>query len=460
MPALSILFTNNTLAQRCGSELWVRDICRALVARGHRPIAFSLVIGPIAEELRAATVPVVSTLDDIGFVPDLIHGHHHVETLMAALHFPGVPIVHFCHGWSPWEERPLIHPSIARYVAVDETCADRLTAENGIGRDRVDLLLNFVDMKRFAPRDPLPARPRRALVFNNTAGEDGYAAIIREACREQGIELEIAGMRSGRIHDHPELLLPQFDLVFAKARAALEAMAVGCSVILADHSGCGPIVAEQGFDEMRARNFGVRCLQQPHSVDWYRTQIAAYDAAAAGRISRRVRDDADLERAADRLLEIYARAMTGHRQHPVAGTTAEECTRWAAESQRAAARHIGSVALPFKRFHEVQARSAALSAELAAASTVREHIVRERQQLVTEVAALTGQAVAVGRVNQQLRDEIAAARDLTQRWVEERRALERLVAEYRALPTLKLRDRLLRIPILGVAVQRIARALR
>ena len=66
MRPLSILFTNNTLKYRAGSELWVRDVCRTLIGRGHRPVAFSLVLGEIAEELRVSTVPVVSNLDEAG----------------------------------------------------------------------------------------------------------------------------------------------------------------------------------------------------------------------------------------------------------------------------------------------------------------------------------------------------------------------------------------------------------
>ena len=198
MRSLSILFTNNTLSERAGSELWVRDICRALVGRGHRPVAFSLTLGVIAGELRAATVPVVSDLDKVSFTPDLIHGHHHLETLIAALHFPGVPIVHFCHGFLPWEEAPLHHPSIARYVAVDATCIDRLTAEEGIEPGRIERLLNFVDLQRFAPRSPLPPRPKRALVLSNQAEAGGYVEMIRQACQQSGIDLEVAGLRCGR----------------------------------------------------------------------------------------------------------------------------------------------------------------------------------------------------------------------------------------------------------------------
>src|SRR5262245_41598144 len=152
MQTISVLFTNNTLAPRAGTEAYVRDVATALLRRGHHPVAFSLVLGPIAEDLRRATVPVVDDLARVTAIPDVIHGHHHLETMIAALRFPGVPIVHFCHGWSPWEEMPLRHPAIRKYVAVDEVCLDRLIREEGIPSDRAELLLNFVDLERFRPR--------------------------------------------------------------------------------------------------------------------------------------------------------------------------------------------------------------------------------------------------------------------------------------------------------------------
>ena len=411
MRSLSILFTNNTLSERAGSELWVRDVCRALVGRGHRPVAFSLALGAVAGELRAATVPVVSDLDKVSFTPDLIHGHHHLETLIAALHFPGVPIVHFCHGFLPWEEAPLHHPSIARYVAVDATCIDRLTAEEGIAPGRIERLLNFVDLQRFAPRSPLPPRPKRALVLSNQAEAGGYVELIRQACQQSGIELEVAGLRCGRVIARPEELLAGVDLVFAKARTALEAMAVGCAVVLSDIFGCGPLVTLRGFDEMRSCNFGIRLLREPHSVDWYRSQIAAYDPAEADDISRRVRQDAALDKAVDHLLEIYERAIA-------------DAKNWVSrqavdlEAQRAAARHLSLVAERFK------------------------HVYR------------------LDRTVQSLTAELTTARSLNERLVEERESLRQLVTDYRGLSIIRLRDTLVRVPILGGMARWTARWLR
>ncbi len=462
MRPLSILFTNNTLSLRAGSELWVRDVCRALVGRGQRPVAFSLVTGAVAEELRGATVPVVNDLDNVGFTPDLIHGHHHIETLIAALHFPGVPIVHFCHGWLPWEEEPLRHPAIARYVAVDDTCVDRLTAENGISRDRVDLLLNFVDTKRFVPRGPLPPRPRRALVLSNGADEEGYPSIIRAACREEGIELEVAGLRSGRVVERPDEFLRGFDLVFAKARTALEALATGCAVILADVVGCGPIVRERDLERMRSCNLGVRFLQNMHSVDWYRAQIAAYDAADASRVSARVRHDADLDLAMDRLLAIYARAMTEHQWD---ASSVGPTVQWCADAQRAAARHLRSLAERFKNTENLQHSVRTLSEELAVSRSHCATVTREQEALLQEERAIShSRHASMAREQEALRqqvsalaNELTAARGSTERLTDERDVLQQLVAEYRALSTLRVRDALLRVPVVGGAARRAAR---
>ena len=129
---MRVLITNNTLDWRAGSELYVRDVAVGLLRRGHQPVAFSTRLGAVAEDLRAATVPVVDDPARLAEPPDLIHGHHHLETTVAMLHFPGVPVVSFCHGWLPWEECPPVSPRIRRYVAVDEVCRERLVAEHAV----------------------------------------------------------------------------------------------------------------------------------------------------------------------------------------------------------------------------------------------------------------------------------------------------------------------------------------
>ena len=342
---MRILITNHELDARAGSELYVRDLASALVARGHRPIAFSTRLGAVADELRAATVPVVDDLARIAESPDLVHGQHHLETMAALLRFAGVPAVFFCHGWIPWEEAPPQHPRILRYVAVDDTCRDRLVLEHGIPAARVRVVLNFVDLARFRPRATLPAIPRRAVVFSNTASEGTHVPAILEACRRAGVALDVIGSSAGTATDRPEAVLGQYDLVFAKARAAIEALAVGAAVVLCDARGAGPMVTSVNLERLRRLNFGIRALDRPVDAGWLFDEIQRYSAAEAAEVSRRIRATAGLDAAVDEILAIYEEALAEWRAGPKPspeeeGTAASVYVQWLARWFKGAARTL------------------------------------------------------------------------------------------------------------------------
>lgn len=320
---LKILITNNTLAGRAGTEVYVRDLAVELLKRGHTPIAYSTLHGAVAEELRAATVPVIDHLDSLAAPPDLIHGHHHLETMTALLHFHGVPAIYFCHGWLPWEELPPKFPRIVRYVAVDETCRDRLVHEHAIPEERVRLILNFVDLKRFKPRNPLPEKPTRALVFSNNATENTNLPAVRQACSRTKLELDVVGSGVGNPTNHPEEVLGKYDLVFAKGRAALEALSVGTAVILCDAAGIGPMVTTANVRALRLLNFGIRTLQNPFDMDFLVQQIASYNASDAMQVSSWLRQTAAMDDTLDHLIALYEEALEEHRKDRAADNSPE-----------------------------------------------------------------------------------------------------------------------------------------
>ena len=234
MAGLKILIANATLATLTGTETYVRDLALGLLRKGHTPIVYAPELGPIAEELHRRTVPVVDNLNRVGTVPDIIHGNHNTELITALLHFETVPSVFFCHSWTDWISAPPLHPRILAYVAVDETCRDRLVLENAVPQDRVHVRLHAADLERFTPRECLPEKPARALVFSNNANHWTHLNAVREACKRAGIELDVIGAGVNASALNPESLLSNYDLVFAKARCALEALAVGTAVILCD----------------------------------------------------------------------------------------------------------------------------------------------------------------------------------------------------------------------------------
>ena len=335
---LRVLITNRLLLTRTGTEVYVRDLATSLLRRGHLPIVYSPHLGEMAAEIRACTVPVVDDLAQVGAAPDIIHGHHGLETLAALLAFPGVPAVAVCHSWVGWPDAPVIFPRVARYLAVDHTSRDRLVFEYGLAEDRVQVQLNAIDLARFQPRGPLPARPARALAFGNSAGGD-YLEAIEQACAAQGIAVDVGGYRAGKVLDRPQDVLGQYDLVFAKGKAALEAAAVGAAVVVADALGVGEMVTTANFGVLRPLNFGLRSLRRQPSVDVIAGELARYDAADAAAVSRLVRASAGHETLVDELLDVYATVLA-ERDGAVDDPGAE---------LRAASRYVAGLAEPLRQ---------------------------------------------------------------------------------------------------------------
>jgi hypothetical protein len=324
-----VLITNNTLDVRAGTETYLLDVARALRRRGHEPVAYSTALGAVARELAAEGI---ETTDDLDATrpPDLVHGQHHVEAMTALLRFRGVPAIYVCHGALPWEEAPPLFPRIRRYVAVDDACRDRCLAD-GVPASRLRVIHNSVDLERFTLRtDPLPPRPRRALVLGNRASKDTYVPAVAAACAKERIACDVRGWAAGDPAPAPHEILGSYDLVFAKGRAALEAMATGAAVVLCDAQGSGPMVTAAEFDGLRAKNFGFRTLTEPLDAATLAREIRLYDPAGALEVARRVRAEAGLEPMVDALVATYEEALLEHRSAP---TEAEE-------EARAAARYV------------------------------------------------------------------------------------------------------------------------
>ena len=130
--------------------------------------------------------------------------------------------------------------------------------------------------------------------------------MVRAACASAGIALDVLGREFGNSSSTPEALLGQYDIVFARARAALEAVAVGSAVILISWLGLGPLVTARDLDRLRRLNLGIRALNAPLTVAGVRAEIARYAAADAAEVSRAVLASAGRDEAIDALLTVYA----------------------------------------------------------------------------------------------------------------------------------------------------------
>lgn len=302
---MRVLIAGHSLDETGGVQTYERDLASWLLARGHSPVVYATKLGEAARRMNERTIPVTDDLRTITAPVDVIHGDSALETMAALLHFPRTPAIFVCHGWEHLGRTIPRFPRILRYVAVDETCADRLLTRAGIAPEDVSVLLNAVDLDAFRQRAHLPVRPQRAVVFGNLAHELTYLPAIREACKRAGIELDVLSAAAGTPAEQPENILGRYDLAFAKAKCAMEAMACGLAVILCSESGVGGMVRTADFDRLRRLNFGIRALQKPLSAETLSAELALFDANDARDVSNRIRQDASADDLHASLLSVY-----------------------------------------------------------------------------------------------------------------------------------------------------------
>src|ERR1039457_3480393 len=91
---MKILITSNNVEGRGGTESFVRTLARGLESVGHSVMAYSSDPGQGERLLENDVVPVATDLENLPFLPDVIHAQHHLDTMTALTALPGVPAVH------------------------------------------------------------------------------------------------------------------------------------------------------------------------------------------------------------------------------------------------------------------------------------------------------------------------------------------------------------------------------
>src|SRR5436190_19923833 len=302
---MRVLIAGHSLADVGGVQTYERDLAAWLLANGPSLVVYATELGEAAAQFTARTIPVTDDLRTVTGPIDVIHGDSAIETMTALLHFPETPALFVCHGWGSRSTLAPRFPRIVRYVAVDDTCADRLLSREGIPGEKVTVVLNSVDVDAFRQRAPLPAQPKRAAVFGNYAHELTFLPAVRDACRRASIDVDVVGSWSGSVALRPEAILGAYDIAFAKAKCALEAMACGLAVILCDTAGLGGMVHSSELDRLRRLNFGIRSLRHPVSAKTIGAEIARYDPNDARVVSNRIRQTAASGEMHEALLSIY-----------------------------------------------------------------------------------------------------------------------------------------------------------
>lgn len=304
---MRILLTHTPLRRPGGLRTFSRQLAVGFRALGHDVKGFHAFVEGVEED----SLPELEMVRGPGeFQPDILHLQHCLPAFSALLAFPGVPAVFHCHGGT-WRDAAFHHPRIHRYLVMSGFQAERLSIERGIPSEKISIFLNPVNMDRFRPSQPLEAREPSILVYHGRlAGDDPVVDVIKEEAIRRGIRVDFSGSGFGSSVLSPESLLPGYPIVFASGISAIEAMASGCAVIVFGSGGCGEMVGSANFDRLRARNFSIPFNCPPATTGMVGAALDSFDPADAARVTARIRKDAGLIPAVERLAETYRDVLT------------------------------------------------------------------------------------------------------------------------------------------------------
>lgn len=310
---MKVLITSNNFETRGGAQAFVRCLANGLESLGHSVLVYTNDSHQRQRLSENDLLPLVTDIEDLPFLPDVIHAQHHLDAMPALAALPGVPAIYHSHG-AVWKDCVVNHPRIYRYLAASRTSAHRIAVESNISPEDIEIFPNGVDIKRFTKVRRLPTQPARVLFFNRHHAADSAAiSAIREATSKRGLELDCIGYYFGRLTDEPENVLPSYDIVFASGISAIEALASGCAVVVLGRTSCGEMVQPENFDAFRETNFSIATNSPPPSVEKIEMQLRRYSPQSCALATERLRCEADFRKSVIRLVEIYQRVIEQHR---------------------------------------------------------------------------------------------------------------------------------------------------
>lgn len=310
---MNVLITNIGLGIFSGTVSYVYELALALRDRGDQVEIFSPGGGATAEDLKALGIHVVEDINKLKNTPDIIHIHHNFPGILVLQKFKDVPAIYFLHDRLYIYDRPIIHKKILKYIAVDYNCLERLL-NAGIREPLTAVIFNWVNLDRFKCRNEFAEKPIRALVFSNYAKKHNHLKLIQQACRDYGIGLDTIGYGSGNYNRSPENALQQYELVFAKAKAAMEAMATGAAVILCDYRGLGEMVTPANFSYLRKFNFGMKTLTRPIDKELIIAEIKKFSQVNNRMCTELIREEASFEKIFAQLTTLYQDTISDYKK--------------------------------------------------------------------------------------------------------------------------------------------------
>lgn len=411
--AMHIVIGTLALEQPGGTETYCLTIARELERLGHDVTIVASALGAMADHIAAEGLDVATSFAELPSCCDAILANDAISAGLLRERYPDNRIVYALHSSRFEVQTPPFEADVVQAIVVGSERFARHARSLALDA-QVIRLTQPIDILRFVPSTPPRSTPQRALIVSNYLEGPRLDALL-QTWEALGLECSLLGHSfgdKGRVTLDVRDEIVGADIVVAKARAALEAMACGKAVYVFDAFGGDGWVTPDSYPAMEADNFGG--LSSPFPVDRSRLEadLKEYDADMGWVNRDLVALHHDAREHVVKLLEVL-RGPSPTRV--VAGS-----------NPGAVARSLRNSWLTQRRGEQAM-REAAEAVELA--SQLRSELAAARDELRSQAQVLEAAGVANEALSHEFRVEAE------RRYEELERLFEQEVAELRAQVT-------------------------
>jgi hypothetical protein len=397
---MRFVLANRHLLAAGGTEVHLVTIGEHLLRLGHEVVLYAPELGPFADHARRRGLELCDSLRELPDACDVAFAQDAIVVYELARRYPdALAVFRICGDVFDFQLPPQLDGVVDLVVVLSDRYA-RLAASCAA---RVPLLrLRIpIDVDRLVPLGAIRERPRRAVLLGNYGERD---ALIREVWGGLGLEVTSVG-GDAQSYD-VAAALADADVVVAKSRAALDAMACGRAVYVYDFLGGDGWVTPQRYPALEADHFAGQATERVIDATALAADLADY-RPRMGVVNR----DLVLQHhsARDHVIALLS-AIGEHAPRERAPAPLQEIARLVALqwSWELTAREFRQMHWPLR---ELAARSEQASAHAAEAARLATERAERSERLSVEAAEATRRAHEEARVATERAERAEAQRD-------------------------------------------------
>ena len=412
---MRFVMANRLLDHAGGTEVHLLTVAEQLQRLGHEVCMYSPKLGPFADHVRRRGVDIAAELRDLPEGCDVVLTQDALVVYDLAERYPSAfHAFRICGDVFDFQLPPQLDGIVDMIVALSDRYA-RLAGACAVNAPVLRLRVP-IDSDRLLPVAPIRPRPQRAVLLGNYPDRD---QLVRDAWERNGVEVIRVGAHPTRQRYDLSAALADADIVVAKGRAALDAMACGRAVSLFDVFGGDGWVTPSSYAAIEADNFAGQATSRVIGIAELERDLADYDPGMGAANRDLIAQHHDARRHAVELVNAITERQPSERPaSPLLELGRLTALQWSREQR--VRELLGERAAFVERVQHAEQRAAdkdaaaerhraELEARLSQAERQRADADARLSELARELAESRGHEERAGRLDAQL-DAMRATR--------------------------------------------------